>query len=68
MIAPDAEGSGGDAVMADHLGNGSVVIHYLQRPEAEVTDIEGLARILPAAFAAPQSTYESQISVTSCFG
>ena len=60
VIAPDAQGPGGDAVMADHLGNGGVVVHHLQGPEAEVTNVEGLAGVLPAALAAPQSTYERQ--------
>ena len=59
LIAPDAQRPGGDAVAADRRGDGGVVIDHFQGAKAEITDIEGFSRILPAAFAAPQPTYES---------
>lgn len=62
MVAPDAEGAAADPVVADDLGNGGVVVDHFQRPEAEITHIQGFGGKLPAALPALESTGERQLS------
>ena len=52
VVAPDAQRAVGDALVRDHLGDGHVVIDDLKRAEAEIANVEGFARVFPAAFPA----------------
>ena len=52
LIPPDAQRARGDALVADYLRNGCVIVDHFQRPETEVTNVQGFDRIIPAAFPA----------------
>ena len=52
LVAPDAQRPVGDALVGNHLGDGHVVVNDLQRAEAEIANVEGFARVFPAAFPA----------------
>ena len=58
-VAPDAQGPGGDAVPADHLGDSGVVVDHFQRAETEFADIQGIGGLFAPALAAFESSNES---------